>query len=59
MTLFEAGVTLSSRDTPEGKWVLGVGIEIPYTYKVYGRIDQKCCYRAKKLKGLNNFFNTL
>ena len=46
----QAEVTGSPRDAPEGKWVLGEGVEIPCTYKVYGRIDQK---------GLNNFFNTL
>ena len=50
MTHFEAGVTGSPRDAPEGKWVLGGGIEIPCTYKVYGRIDQKSCLR-KKTKG--------
>ena len=41
MTRFEAGVTGSARDASEGKWVLGGGIEIPCTYKVYGSIDQK------------------
>ena len=50
MTRFEAGVTGSPRDAPEGKWVLGGGIEIPCTYKVYGRIDQKS-YLRKKTKG--------
>ena len=35
MTRFEAGVTGSPRDASEGKWVLGGGIEIPCTYKVY------------------------
>ena len=34
MTCFEAGVTgLPRVDTPERKWVLGGGIEIPSTYK--------------------------
>ena len=37
----EAEVTGSPRDVPEGKWVLAGGIEIPHTYKVYGRIDQR------------------
>ena len=41
MTRFEAGVTGSPRDAPEGKWTLGGGIEIPCTYKMYGRMDQK------------------
>ena len=34
MTCFEAGVTGLPRDTPERKWVLGGGIEIPSTYKI-------------------------
>ena len=55
MTHFEAGVTGSQRDAPEGKWVLGGGIEIPCTYKVYGRIDQKS-YLHKKIKGTKYFF---
>ena len=38
---FEAGVTGLLRDAPEEKWVLGGGIEIPCTYKVYRGIDQK------------------
>ena len=50
MTCFEPGVTGSPRDVPQGKWVLGGGIEIPCTYKVYGRIDQKS-YLRKKHKG--------
>ena len=55
MTRFEAGVTGSPRDAPEGKWALGGGIEILCTYKVYGRIDQKS-YQCKKITGtLNNF----
>ena len=37
----EAEVTGSPRDVPEGKWILAGGIEVPRTYKVYGRIDQK------------------
>ena len=58
MTRLEKGVTGLARDAPEGKWVLGGGIEIPCTYKVYGRIDQRS-YLRKKLKGLNIFVNTL
>ena len=50
MTRFEARVTGSPRYAHERKWVLGGGVEIPCTYKVYGKIDQK-----KKLKGLNIF----
>ena len=45
----EAEDTRSPRDAPEGKWALGKGIEIPCTYKVYGRIDQKN-YLRKKIK---------
>ena len=41
MTRFEAGVTGSPRDVSEGKWLFGGGIEIPCTYKVYGRIYQE------------------
>ena len=60
MTRFEAGVTGSPRDALEVKRVLGGGTEIPCTYKVYGRIDQKGYLRKKKnLKRLNNFFNKL
>ena len=50
MTCFEAGVTGSQKDALQGKWVLCEGIEIPCTYKVYGRIDQKS-YLCKKIKG--------
>ena len=48
----EAEVTGSPRDALGGKWVLGGWIEIPCTYKEYGRIDAIC---ANRLKGLNNF----
>ena len=50
MTCFGAGVTGSSRDSSGGEWVLGGDIEIPCTYKLYGRIDQKN-YLRKKIKG--------
>ena len=50
MTRFEAGVTGSPRDASERKLVLGRGIEIPCTYKVYGIIDQKS-YLHKKING--------
>ena len=50
MTRFEAGVTGSRRDASERKLVLGRGIEIPCTYKVYGIIDQKS-YLHKKING--------
>ena len=49
MTRFEAGVTESPRDAPEEKWVLAGGTEIPCTYEVYGRINQKS-YLRKKIK---------
>ena len=49
MTQFEAGVTGLPRDAPKGKWVFDGGIEIPFSYKVYGRIDQKS-YLRKKIK---------
>ena len=52
MTRFEAGVTGSPRDALEGEQILGGEIEIPCTYKVYGRIDQK-------LSASKYFFNTL
>ena len=58
MTRFEDGVTRSPCDAPE-KWVLGGGIETPFTYKVYGTIEKKiksCPIFVKKLKGLNIFF---
>ena len=51
----KAEVTGSPRDAPEGKWVLGGGIEIPCTYKVYGRIDQKT-YLRKNIKETKYFF---
>ena len=50
MTRFEAGVTGSPRDAPDGKWVLGGGIEIPFTYKVYGRIDEKSYLHKKNCR---------
>ena len=37
----EAESAESQRDAPEGKWVLRGGIEIPCTYKVYGKIRPK------------------
>ena len=46
----ETEVTGSPRDAPEGKWILGGAVEIPCTYKVYGRIDQKS-YLHKKIIG--------
>ena len=46
----EAEVTGSPRDAPEGKWVLSRGMEIPCTYKVYGRINQRS-YLRKKIDG--------
>ena len=46
---FEAEVTGSPKDAPEGKWLLVGGIEIPCAYKVYGRIDRKN-YLRKKIK---------
>ena len=49
MTPFEGGVTGSPRDAPEGKWVVGGGVEIPCTCKEYGRINQKSYLRKKKL----------
>ena len=49
MTRFEPGVTGSPRDALERNWVFAGGIEIPFTYKVYGRINQKS-YLCKKMK---------
>ena len=51
MTRFEAGLTASPREDPEGKWVLDGGIEIPCTDKVYGKIDQKSLPR-EKIRGI-------
>ena len=59
MTCFEAGVTGLPRDTPERKWVLGGGIEIPSTYKILEKNRPKKVSAQKKVKGLDNFFNTL
>ena len=53
MTPSEAGVTGSPRDVAEGKWVVGGGVEIPCTCKVYGRINQKSYLRKK------NFFKII
>ena len=38
----------SQTDAPEEKWVLRGGIEIPCTYKVYGKIDQKSYLHKSK-----------
>ena len=54
----EVNVTGLPRDALEGKWVLGGGIEMLCTYKVYRRIDQKS-YPRKRLKGLNKIYYTL
>ena len=54
MIHFETGVTESPKDTPEGKWVLSGGTEIPCIYEVYGRINQKS-YLHKKIKGTKFF----
>ena len=51
----ETEYTGSSRDAPEGKWVLGGGIKISFIYKMYGRIDQKK-YLRKNIKGTKQFF---
>ena len=55
MTRFEAEVTGSPRDAPEGKFALVGGTEIPCTYKVYGRIYLKR-YLRKKTKRNKYFF---
>ena len=47
MTQLEAGVTGSSTDAPDGIWVLSRWIGIPFTYKVYERIDQKGYLRKR------------
>ena len=51
----EAEFNESPRDAPEGNWVLSGGIEIPCTYKEYGRIDQISSLR-KNVKGTKQFF---
>ena len=47
MTRFEAGVTGSTSDAPEVKYVLDGEIETPCTYKVNKRINQKSYLRKK------------
>ena len=49
MTRFEAGV-LDHQEIPLNEMVLGRGIDIPCSHKVYGRMDQKRCLR-KEVKG--------
>ena len=46
----EVEVTGSPRDAPEGKWILGREVEIPWTYDVYGRIDQKSYLHKKNYR---------
>lgn len=43
----EAEVTGPPTDAPEGKWVLGGGIEIPCSYKIYGMKNKKSELRKK------------
>ena len=43
----EGEVTEPPRDAPEGKWVLGGGIEIPCTYKIYGMKEKRKKLRKK------------
>ena len=47
MTQLEAGVTGSSTDAPDEICVLNRWIGIPFTYKVYERIDQKGYLRKR------------
>ena len=49
MTRFEAGV-LDHQEIPLNEMVVGRGIDIPCSHKVYGRMDQKRCLR-KEVKG--------
>ena len=58
MTLFEARVTGSPRDSPERKWVPGEGLKHRVHIKCMEDSTKKAIC-AKKLKRLNNFFNTL
>ena len=44
MTRFETEVAGSTGDAPEGKWILGGGIEIPCKHKVYEGIGPKKNY---------------
>ena len=58
MIRFDAGVTGSPKDAPEGAWVLGGGTEIPCTCKVHERSKQKSY--LQEIKGTKYiFFNTL
>lgn len=56
MTQLEAGVTGSSTNAPDEMWVLSRWIGIPFTYKVYERIDQKG-YLRKRIKSTTFFLN--
>ena len=51
MTRFETEVVGSTGDAPEGKWILGGGIEIPCKHKVYEGIGPKKNYLLKKIRG--------
>ena len=52
MSLFEDGVTGSPRDAPEGKWLLGGGIEILCTYKCMEELTKKLSAQKNIRAGL-------
>ena len=52
MSLFEDGVTGSPRDAPEGKWLLGGGIEILCTYKCMEELTKKLSAQKNIRTGL-------
>ena len=50
MLSVEAEVTGHLRDTTEGKWTLGGGIEVPCIYRFYGPKKSKAEFRNKLSK---------
>ena len=52
----DSEVTGDPRPAPEGKWVIGGGIEIPCKYKLYGLKIVKKEVRAALLNDFHNSF---
>ena len=49
----EAELTGHTRDTTEGKWTLGCGIEVPRICRFYGSKKSKAKFRNKLSKQIN------